>query len=171
MALDPNATLAGPDRLEFDTASSRPLAVFLVEAQKKVERRAHAVEGLERSLAGDAVSAAWLTEVAASASLPASDRTTATEAAARLRESEESTKLADQTKADIAVVEKDLERFREHMKALSGEHPGGGQVNPFAARVLAGEDRLTGLRAKLGKLQAEAKGKRDAAQEVLARLT
>jgi hypothetical protein len=172
MALDPNATLAGPDRLEFDAASSRPLAVFLIDAQKKVERRAHAVEGLERTMAADSLSSAWLTEAAKSASLPALDRATATEAAARLREGEESTKLADQAKADIAVVEKDLERFREHMKALSGEHPGGGQGgNPFAARVLAGEDKLTALRAKLAKLLSEAKGKREAAQEALGKLT
>jgi hypothetical protein len=172
MALDPNATLAGPDRLEFDAASSRPLAVFLIDGQKKAERKAHAVEGLERSFSPDSLSATWLTEVANAASLPASDRTAATEAAARLREGEESAKLADQAKADIAVVEKDLERFREHMKALSGEHPGGGPGgNPFAARVLAGEDKLTVLRARLAKLLAEAKGKREAAQEALAKLT
>jgi hypothetical protein len=171
LSLDPNATLAGADRLEFDPASSRPLAVFLVDPRKKVERKAHAVEGLERRLLADSLSSAWLTEVAASAPLPAADRAAATEAAARLREGEESTRQADQAKADLAVLEKDLERLREHMKALSGEHPGGGQGNnPFAARVLAGEDKLTALRARLAKLQAEAKGKREAAQDALAKL-
>jgi hypothetical protein len=170
MALAWNATLAGSDRVEFDATSSRPLAVFVIEPRKKVERRAHAVEGLEQSMSAGSLTSAWLTEVATAASLPAAERTTATEAAARLRESEESARQADLAKADIAVVEKDLDRFREHMKALAGEHPGAGQNNPFAARVLAGEDKLTALRARLAKLVADAKGKREAAQEVLAKL-
>jgi hypothetical protein len=171
MTLAANATLAGPDRVEFDPSSSRPLAVFLVEAQKKVERRAHAVEGLEQSLSSDSLTSAWLAEVATATSLPAADRATATEAAARLKEGEESTRQAEAAKVEMAVVEKDLERLREHMKALSGEHPGGGGNNPFAARVLAGEDKLTALRAKQAKLVGEAKAKREAAEEVLAKLS
>jgi hypothetical protein len=170
MQLAANATLAGPDRIEFDPSSGRYLAVFLVDPQKKVERRAHAVEGLEQTVSADSLTSTWLTEVAASASLPEADRTTATEAAARLREGEEDTRLSDLAKGDIGVVEKDLERFREHMKALSGEHPGAGQANPFATRVLAGEDKLLALRAKHAKLVADAKGRREAAQEVLAKL-
>jgi len=174
MPLASNATLAGPDRVEFDPTSSQPLAVFLVEARKKIERRAHSVEGLEQSLGAESLTSAWLTEVAAAASLPDADRAMATEAAARLREGEENTRQAEVAKAEIAVVEKDLERFREHMKALSGERPGAGQnnlINPFAARVLGGEDKLAALRAKHAKLVADAKSKREAAQEVLAKLS
>jgi hypothetical protein len=169
MSLDHNATLIGPDSVDFDAAASRPLAVFAVEARKSVERKAHAVEGLVRTTAFASLTATRLTEIAASGSLEAPDRAAATEAAARLHEAEDDAKAAAQAKADIAGVEKDLERLREHMKALSGEHPAGG-ANPFAARVLAAEDKLTALRKKLDGLEADGKAKSEAAQTALGKL-
>jgi hypothetical protein len=170
MGIDANATLTGPDRVEFDAASSRPLAVFVIDAQKKVERRAHAVEGLAKTLTADALTAAWLLEVSAGTSLSASDRSAATEASARLRESEQDHASADQVKNELAELDKDIDRLREHMKALSGEHAGAAQANPFAARILAGEDKLTALRAKQAKLLAGAKAKHEAALGALAKL-
>ena len=160
MSLDRNATLTGPDAVDFDAASSRPLAVFAVEPRKNLERKAHAVEGLVRTTPFASLTATRLAEVAAAASLPASDRAAATEAAARLREAEDAAKAAAQAKADIAEVEKDLQRLREHMKAVAGEHggAGGGGANPFAGRVLAAEDRLTALRKKVGRLRGRRQG-------------
>ena len=70
----------------------------------------------------------------------------------------------------MAEIEKDLQRLREHMKALSGERPAGGGVNPFAARVLTAEDRLTALRKKIDGLEAHAKTQSDLAQTALAEL-
>jgi hypothetical protein len=169
MSLDRNATLTGPDSVDFDTAAARPLAVFAVDARKSVERKAHAVEGLVRTTAFASLTAGRLTEIAASGSLGAPDRAVATEAAARLREAEDDAKAAAQAKTDIAEVEKDLQRLREHMKALSGEHPAGG-ANPFAARVLAAEDKLTALRRKLDGLEADGKAKSEAAQTALGKL-
>jgi hypothetical protein len=171
MALDRNATLTGPDSVDFDVASSRPLAVFAMDARRKVERRAHSVEGLVQKLAFSTLTATGLTEMATAASLQASDRAAVTEAAARLREAEDDAKAAGQAKADIAEVQKDLERLREHMKALSGERPAGGApANPFAARVLAAEDKLTALRKKVDALEADGKVKSEAAQAALSRL-
>jgi hypothetical protein len=169
MFLDRNATLTGPDRVDFDSAGSRPLAVFEVEARKSVERTAHAVEGLARTTPFGSLTAATLNALAASPSLEASERAAASEGAARLREAEDDARGETQAKADIAVVDADLQRLREHMKAVSGEHPGGG-ANPFAARVLAAEDRLTALRKKVEGLEAAARAKSDAAQAALARL-
>ena len=110
------------------------------------------------------LTATRLTEVAAAPSLPASDRAAATEAAARLREAEGAAKAAAQAKADIAEVEKDLQRLREHMKAVAGEHggPGGGGANPFAARVLAARGPADGAaqegRRLRGRRQGEERG-------------
>ena len=76
-----------------------------------------------------------------------------------------------QAKADLASVEKDLDRLREHMKALSGERAAGGAAaNPFAARVLAAEDRLTALRKKVEGLEAQTKAQNDMAQTALGKL-
>ncbi|MGD0527027.1 MAG: DUF4139 domain-containing protein [Polyangiaceae bacterium] len=169
MSLDRNATLTGPDAVDFDAATTRPLAVFAIEPRKSVERKAHAVEGLVRTTAFAALTAARLTEIAASGSLGAADRAAATEAAARLHQAEDDARAAAQAKVDLVEVEKDLQRLREHMKALSGEHPAGG-ANPFAVRVLAAEDRLTALRKKLDGLEIDGKARSDAAQAALAKL-
>jgi hypothetical protein len=171
MSINRNATLTGPDQVDYDEASSRPLAVFEVDARKTVERKAHAVEGLQRVTPFAALTAARVTEMAASPSLEAADRAAATEAAARLREGEDDAKAEAQTKAEIADLQKDLERVREEMRALSGERAGGApQVNPFTARLVAAEDKLTALRKKLDGLQNDGKAKSEAAQAALARL-
>jgi hypothetical protein len=147
------------------------LAVFLIDAQKTAERKTHAVEGLVQRLALGSLSSAWLSEIATKPSLPAEERATAGEAAARLREAEQSAASAKQLKNDIAEVEKDLDRLREHMKAFAGERATAGTPgNPFAARVLAGEDKLLALRAKQTRLEVEAKAKHEAAETALGKL-
>ena len=171
MAIAANATLTGPDQVDFDQASSRPLAVFAVDARKSVERTARAVEGLRRSTPFASLTSARMTEMGSSASLEAARRAVAQGGGARLREAEDAAKAGRRkTKAGIAEVEKDLERMREHMKALSGERPGGGGPNPFAARVLAAEDKLTALRKKQDTFRADAKARSEAALVALARL-
>jgi hypothetical protein len=169
--LDVNATLTGPDRVDFDTVTSHPLAVFLIDAQKTTERKTHAVEGLVQRLALGSLSSAWLSDIATKPSLPAEDRAAAGEAAARLREAEQSAASAKQMKNDIAEVEKDLDRLREHMKAFAGERAtAGAQGNPFATRVLAGEDKLLALRDKQTRLEVIAKAKHEAAETALGKL-
>ena len=56
------------------------------------------------------------------------------------------------------------------MKALAGEKAGGAGANPFAARVLAAEDRLTALRKKRDAFEAGVKTKTDATQSALTHL-
>jgi hypothetical protein len=170
MNIEANATLTGPDRVDFDTASNRPLAVFRAAGRKKVERSAHVVEGVVRGVGLDALTSKWLSELAARPSLPADERAIASEAAARLKEREQLAASAEQAGTELAEVEKDLARLRQDMAAFSGERAGGGQANPFAARVLAAEDKLAAVRAKLAKLTADAKAKREAAEAVLVKL-
>ncbi len=172
MSLQTNATLDGPDEVDFDTEHHRPLAVFRVDARHKVERTAHAVEGIERTSAFASLTAAKMTEIASSPTLQPGDRAAANEAAPRLREAVEATKASAKAKEDATTVEKDVERLRDHMKALSGDgRAAGGAPNPFAARVLSGEDKLEALRKKREDLDMTEKTKRQAAEVVLARLS
>ena len=68
-------------------------------------------------------------------------------------------------------MEKDLQRLREHMKAVAGEQAGrAAEANPFAKRVLDAEDRLTALRKKADGFEADGKAKSEAAEAALARL-
>jgi len=172
MRMDSNAKLTGADDVDFDARTSRPVAIFRLEPHARVERATHSVEGLVRRTPFASLTSGWMGEAAASPSLAAGDKTAATEAAARLKEAEDDAKATEQTKAQIADADRDVTRLREDMKALSGERPvGGGQANPFAARVLAAEDRLASLRKKLEGLEIDEKNKRDSARVAMARLT
>jgi hypothetical protein len=171
MSLQNNATLDGPDEVDFDAESGRPLAVFRVEARKKAERTARAVEGIERKLGFGSLTAVKMAELAAAPTLDARDRTAAGEAGARLREAEDAAKASAKAKEDERTVQKDVERLREHMKALAGDGRPAGAPNPFAARVLAGEDKLESLRKKREDLGATEKTKREAAEAALGTLT
>ena len=55
--------------------------------------------------------------------------------------------IADMDEA-MKRIESDLERFREHLKALGGEKGAGAAANPFVKRILDAEDQLTLLRTK-----------------------
>jgi hypothetical protein len=166
-----NATLTGPDKVDFDEASSHPIAIFEVAAKTSADRAVHSVEGLERSTRFAALTAARLTEVAASASLDPGDRTEVTEASARLREAEDAASKSVETKAEITELQKDIERVREEAHAIAGEHAGPAQANPFVARLVAAEDKLTALRKRQAGFDAEGKGKRDAAKVALGKLS
>ena len=165
-SLQNNATLDGVDEVDFDTESNRPLAVFRVDPRHEVERKTRAVEGLELSTSFQSLTAARLTEIASAPTLQPSDRAAANEAAARLREAEDAAKAIAKAKEDEATVQKDVERLRDHMKALADGRAAAG-ANPFAARVLAGEDRLDALRKKREELQATEKARREAAETAL----
>jgi hypothetical protein len=164
-------TITGPDQVQVDTATLRPVAIYAASARSRAERKLQAVEALARATPFAALTAARLAELSAAPTLAAADRAAATEGAARLREAEDDAKSLAKTNAGIAELEKDLERMRENIKAAAGERPAGGApANPFVARVLAGEDRLAALRRRRETLEADAQGKNDAAQSALGRL-
>ena len=117
MALDRNATLTGPDELDFDTATGRPLAIYRLEARKRVERKTHSVEGLVRATAFTSLTSKRLTEIAAATSLRAADRAAATEAGARLKEAEDDAKA-------IAQAQGRHRRDREGPRAAARAHEG-----------------------------------------------
>ena len=166
--LGSNAKVLGVDEVDFDSVSGRPLLVFNVPALKNAERTTHIVEGLVRYTALSALTSEGLLALANAATVPAADRAAATAAALRLRDAEASDKALAKADAELAELKHDIDRLREHMKALA-DHPGAGQ-NPFATRVLSAEDKLTALRAKREEIQKRATSQRDAARGELGKL-
>ncbi len=165
-----NAQVTGADALDFDTAQSRPLAIFKVAAREKLERDVTTDEGLSRRTALNALTAKQLGNFAASGNLPQPDRDAARDAAAAQQRLEdlavESVKLA----ADVKQVERDLDRLREHLKALGGDQSGSGATKVFAQRILSSEDQLTALRHKQDTLSAATTTQRDAVRAALSKL-
>jgi hypothetical protein len=166
--LTSNAKVTGADDVDFDSSSSRPLLIFKVDAGKNGQRTVHTVEGLERSIALTGLTSAVLTPLAAMPSLAAADRAPAVAAAARLHEAELDDEAKTKVSGEITSLTRDIDRLREHMKAL-GDHAAGNN-NPFAARVLAAEDKLTALRAKVEGIEKAAAEHRTAARNELLKL-
>ena len=146
---------------------AHPLLVFKLAGAKHAERKVHAVEGLVRSLAFTELTSSNLEAMAVS-SLPPADRAAADAAVAHFKDAEAHDAATVKVDADMKELTHDIDRLREHMKA-AGEHTAG-QGNPFAARVLAAEDRLHGLRDKRESEERAARAARAAARAKLLKL-
>ena len=162
-----NATVTGADALDFDASTDRPVAILHLAPQKTVTRVLTSVEGREQSFALDALTSERLLKLAAHASLPDGERTALRDAAARATDLEATARSADEARAEIAEIEKDLPRLNEHLKALGGEKAGGGDGAPFVRRILAAEDRLTAARRNVAALEKERVSRKNAVRAAL----
>lgn len=172
LGLSQNAQIQGADRLEYDTTKSTPIAIFEVPPQSRLERPVSTVEGLVTRTGYQSLSAARLQQLATVATLPAAERAVVTEAVARQKELEDAAKELDRSRAEIKKTEKDLERLREHLKALGGAKDSSGPEggNPLVRRILEGEDKLSALSKKLDTLEGDQERRREAVKKVLERL-
>jgi len=165
-----NAKVEGADRVAYDKQSSKPIAVFEVPARKKVERTVHTEQGLTRWTQLESTTSVALEKLANVETLPAEHRKVAAEAAERRRKVEETSEAIAKARASMEEVEKDLERLREHLKALGDEKGGGAAANPFVKRILDAEDRLAALRTRVETLEKERADHREAVRTTLRRL-
>ena len=139
LTLDHNATVSGADALDFDLAQNEPMAIYHVAAKSKVEHKMHALEGLERALPVDSLSAMRLEEIATA--LDPADAAKLADVIKRQKDLEATRKQLSKAKADVTQAEADLARLREDLKAAGGD--AGRAAAPLVTRVLAAEDVLT----------------------------
>ena len=168
LSYDLNATVTGADRLDFDPVRNHPVAVFQLPARKKVERKMSVVERLMRRTKFDDVRSDKLRAELQSGSLEAKTRT-AIEAALRAVEQVEAARATvRQTEEDAEVVEKDLVRLREDLKALGDK---GSAAGPLVTRVVAAEDRTAALKKKLDGDKAAEKARKEEARQALRKIS
>ena len=166
-----NAKVTGADSLEYDTEPARAIAVFHLEPHQKIERSMRFEEGLSRPMALAALSSEVLTGLASSKALPESALRAVSDAVAAQRGADETTKALAKVNAEIAKIEKDLERLRGHLEAASGKGAGPAAVgNPFVKRLLSTEDRLEALREKAEALGVTSDAQRNEVRDALKRL-
>jgi hypothetical protein len=165
-----NATVTGADRLEFDTASAKPVAVFRIEPKKKIERPMKYEEGLSRPVPLDRLTSEILAKYASSREIPEAERAAAAAAALGQKRVDETVKGIEKARADVAQLEKDLERLQGHLKAAGGKESSAA-ANPFTLRILSAEDRLEGLRKRAEDLEATAAAQRQAVRQALQKLS
>jgi uncharacterized membrane protein len=88
--------------------------------------------------------------------------------ATKLLAREEGTRAVTKAEADVARVERDLERLRAHVEASKGG--GAGRDNPLVKRVLDAEDALTAARKRVEKAETDAVPREKALREALEKL-
>jgi len=76
----------------------------------------------------------------------------------------------DKLRSDVKKAEKDLDRLREHLKALGSAAAGGTDGNPLLKRILETEDRLSATQKRVEILDADQEKRKDAVRKVLERL-
>ena len=165
-----NAKVEGPDEVTFDEKVGKPIAVFVIPPRKKIERVVTMEQGLSRWRDMGSLSADWLAQFEKAESIPVEQRKIVADAIARRKKVEETQAARTKNQQATEEVEKDLERLREHLKALGGEKGTGIAANPFVKRILDAEDRLVALRTKAQELGKESEERIEALRRELMRL-
>ena len=165
-----NSQVQGADRLDFDHEKKSPVAIFELAPQSRAERPLTTMEGLVRRSDLRSLQAARLLQLSTTSTVPATERSIAAEAYARQKDVEDAAKEVDKVRGEIKKTEKDLERLREHLKALGKDSGAGPEGNPLVKRILEAEDRLSASQKRLESLESDQDRRRDAVRKVLERL-
>ena len=160
-----NARVEGADALDFDTTREHPVALFNLLPGKRATRTVKVVEGLAESSTLTQLTAKKLETLAAK--LTGDDARVASEIARRVQEIEQTHDKMVATTAAIDTTEKDVERWRETLKAAGGEH---GASAALVQRVVRLEDQLTQLRKQEDALRIEAESRTHAAEAAMQKL-
>ncbi len=159
-----NTEVQGADRVDFDLDRGKPLAIFAVAPASEGKPRSVVVrEGISRTVAFDGIDVAALERLPLATTLPAAARKVAAEALTRRRAQADSEAEFAALETEIATATADIERLRGHLQAMGD----GGEKNPLVTRLLAGEDKLTRLRAEQDALQLELGRRKAATRAVL----
>lgn len=168
LSRDRNATVAGGDGADYDTESGKPLVVFKVPSKQTVTRKVTSVEGLSRATAFDALSSARLAELGKTPGLDAHDKALVVEASQRDKELEDTRGQLGEAREEMSRLEKDLARLRDDAKAIGDR---GALAQPLVTRIVAAEDKVGVVRARVDALEKEEKKRSDAVRDVLSRLS
>lgn len=143
-----NSKIEGADRLDFDLDRGQPLAIFEVGPSAELKDRTVVIEeGVQTSVDFAALTEDRLDRLATTPSLTEDERSVMKASLEHLREQRTAQAEVDRIKAEIVVIEADIERLRGHLQATGGE--GAGEKNPLVERLLATEDQLQAKRKEL----------------------
>jgi hypothetical protein len=175
LAAEKNAAVNGTDRVDFDEATSRPIVVFDAPAKSKALRSFVVTEGLSRATGIDALTGKHVRELLEKKTIAAPELAILAAAEPRIRALEAEHAKAAAADKVATQAQQDLERLREHMKALGGGEKGAGAgggtaAAPLVKRVLEAEDLLQSARKTKEATAKELETKRDAVREILGKL-
>jgi hypothetical protein len=159
-----NSKVEGADEVRFDEGEA--IAVFQIPARKKVERTLHTTQGLTSYNTMSSLSSTTLERLSTKEPIPEDQRKVVLDALEKRKRIEQTEAQLADVRAEMERLDKDLERFREHLKALGGE-TGGVAANPFVKRIMDAEDRLEAARTKERALKDRSDGEQSALRAAL----
>jgi len=167
LTIDRNAKLIGADSLDFDVQSGKALAVFHVAPRQSPKRKTISTEGLSRHTRLTDLTAKWLGELAALATLAPADKVIIAEVGPKQKEVEDAQLHLAEAREEQKTLEKDLARLRDDAKAIGDRGP---LTQPLVTRIVAAEDRIGVVRKRVDDLEKDVKKRVEVVRTVLARL-
>lgn len=161
------AQVTGPDAQELDTNRAALVASLASPPREKRVQKLVAIEPLTRHYAVSELSVKWTETAMANASLEASDRAVLQEALPKQRLLEQNVINLAAAKKELAGIDTDLTRLREHVKAITAEKA---SAAPLVTRILAAEDRRTATLHRIEALEAEHGARQTAIRDVMTKL-
>jgi hypothetical protein len=141
-----NAKITGADGIDFDSAANHPLAIFHAPKGASEARAIVVTQALMRKTSVSDINEELLTTLAGRIGTTSETGVVLTSAAERARVVAEAVLAEAEVKAALETIEKDITRYREHLKAL-----GDGESTakaPLVKRLLSAEDKLQETRAR-----------------------
>lgn len=162
-----NSRVSGADELDFDLDSKQALAVMKAAPASKTKRRLVFEQALKRNTPLSSLVIKDVLELSANPLLTAGERRVLQEAAVLLEAVDKAQIALSDGNKESERIDGDLERMREHLKALGDKSGSPAGANPIVARLLELEDRLSKQRRLLETLQDDLADKRSAVREKL----
>lgn len=142
-----NALVEGSDRIDFDSTTSKPFAVFVLSAGPGRERNIVIRQGVAASRSLEGLAPEDVDELIRDQDLPGEERAVLTKARAVVEERLSAGKAKADLEAELEASRRDLEELKQASREVgSKESKDAGTV--MTTRVLASHDELRKLEAK-----------------------
>lgn len=143
-----NTTIEGADQIDFDVDRGRPLAMFELAPNARVEARKVVIqEGLSRTNSVTKLAQSRVERLSTAPSLTDAERGAMKVTLERLIELRAAEAEVTRLEAEIVTTTADIERLRGHLQAMTGDSAG--EKGPLVARLLNTEDQLQARRREL----------------------
>jgi hypothetical protein len=164
-----NSRLEGTDRVDFDSTTGRPFAVFDVGAGPGKERNIVIRQGVAKGRSAENLGLDELDELIRDLELPAEERAVLTRARSLVDQRLASTNAKEELEVELEASRQDLEGLKQASREV-GSKESKDASTVMTTRVLASHDELRKLEAKKRVLDKELEGHNASLRAVLGEL-
>lgn len=164
-----NAVVEGTDRIDFDSTTGMPFAVFDLDAGPGRERRIVTKQGVASSRSAESVAVEDWDELARDPQLPVEERAILSKARALVEQRKAVTNAKEELEVELEASRQDLEGLKQASREV-GSKESKEASTVMTTRVLASHDELRKLDAKKRALDKELETRNAALRALLGEL-